>query len=264
MLTLRLDSPANRRAFHALLWRPEDSATAASGRRRLAIILHGRQPATMVDGPATIHRLYPFAEALQTASDYYGMDICIPLMGNKAYCDSPIDPNVRHATFLGDELPGLLAREHGATSDRRDRCLLGFSMGGTGAINILARHAERFAVAVNFAGNCDPAFYPTTLGCRSPAEDVLGPYETHAAHFVQWSNFHAVTAVAGRRDVAIALGCGRDDPRLANIRRLHRQLLDQGSICTYGDYPGGHVYDLAHVLLQCAAADHLWRSLRAA
>jgi dienelactone hydrolase len=261
MLTLRLPSPANQRDFHALLWRPFAPAYFSDTPRRLAVVLHGRQPADLVDEPATIHRLYPWPEALQAAADSYNMDICIPLMGNKAYCDAPIDPSVRQATCIGAELPAWLAQEHGATTQRQDRCLIGFSMGGTGAVNILARHPGHYAVAVNVAGNCDPAFYPKVMGRRAPAEDVLGPYATHAAHYDTWSNFQSVALLGSRCDVAIGLACGREDPRLDNIRRLHRQLVEQGIACSYGDYPGEHVFGVAHLLLQLSAADRLWRQL---
>lgn len=255
-----LPSAANGCSFPAFIWAPRGVARADAG---VCVLLHGRGAADEPLTFASLRNRYPYVEAMQAAADATGDLVCVPLLGSFAHLDSPIRPEIRRATFVGRELPDILIRDHGVRPDRLRWSLAGFSMGGTAAVNLWARFPDVYAVACNYGGNCNPAFYPQVLGRPAPAEDVLGPYSEFPERFRVWSNDHALGLLEGRRDVALALGCGREDPRLAPIRAQRDRVLAAGVPCTYAEYPGGHVYDFSHVLLQLAAIACLRTVLRA-
>lgn len=254
-MRLHIPSPANGGlAFPTLLFLPKNTPLEKLG---VIIVLHGRGSA---DEPLThesLHARYPYTEALASAADATGNAICIPLLGSHAHLDSPIRPEIRRATFIGSELPRYLCAHHGLTHDRLRWSLAGFSMGGTAAINLLARYPNTYATASNFGGNCDPAFYPKALGKPSPAESVLGPYAEFPDRFAEWSNDHALHLLSNRTDFAISLGCGRLDPRLPYIRALRDNVAAAGIPFTYTEYPGEHIYAFEHLLLQIASLNAL-------
>lgn len=201
--------------------------------------------------------LYPWDGVLQRYADCFGTHILIPYLGNWSHADPVLHPEIRRCTFLGEELPAW-AREYFQPSTRRiDWAVLGFSMGGTGAVNLLARYPDTFAIACNFSGNCDPAYYHRKGKADAITEAVFGPWPDNEAEYRVWSNAAALERLAGRRDVALAFGCGHIDERIRVQRDIWQAAQDKSLIHSSTTFPGGHDYDASHMLLQLSMVHHL-------
>lgn len=253
-----IPSAANHREFACCLWIPDKLPIESCG---LAVLLHGRGSGP---GPLSAEDALRHSEdsdRLQHLAELHRVMVIRPLLGSYAHLDSPIDPTIRRATFLGAELVPWLVRRTGLRHERRRTHIAGFSMGGTGAINILARYPEVFSVGINFGGNTDPAFQAIARGVEPPAVDVLGPYPQCRDHYREWSNEHAIERLSRRRDIALGFGCGVEDDRLEWVRRSHRSAVVHGLITTYQEFPGGHHYDWRDIATQLAMADRLASAL---
>lgn len=67
--------------------------------------------------------------------------------GGPWYADHPTDPNIRHESYLVKALVPFIEQHYPALAEPRGRLLLGFSMSGCGAFNLLLRHPDVFGKA---------------------------------------------------------------------------------------------------------------------
>jgi hypothetical protein len=253
-----IPSPANDRTFPCGVWVPDGCPLRESG---LSILLHGREREAEAPTLEEAAARFTDIDRIQAIADAHRTLVVKPILGNYAHLDSPIDPRIRHATFLGRELVPWLVGHLGLHHDRSRSFIAGFSMGGTGAVNILARYPEVFSVGVNFGGNTDPAFQAIARGVVPPAANVLGPYPASRAHYAEWSNERAIELLSRRTDVALGFACGVEDERLAWVRRSHRTACLHGLTTAYQEFPGGHRYNWRFIAAQFAIAELLFESL---
>lgn len=256
-----IPSPANGREFVCSLWVPDTHPIGTCG---LAVLLHGRGSGSSPSTAEDALRQSRDGDRLQALAELHRLVVVKPMLGSYAHLDSPIDPAIRRATFLGSELVPWLAGHTGLVHERRRCYIAGFSMGGTGAINVLARYPEVYAVGINFGGNTDPAFQAIARGVAPPATDVLGPYPERRDDYRLWSNEHAIELLSRRRDVALGFGCGVEDERLEWVRRSHRTAVLHKLITAHHEFPGGHHYDWRDIAAQLAMADRLAAAITAA
>lgn len=252
---VEIKSEANNLVFPVYIFSPDNCDTKEAD---VCVVLHGRQSKEDFT-KETLKKLYPWTNPINTLSNFYKTLFVIPLLGNKAHIDSPVDPSVRRFTFLTEELPKYLCQEEGVSINREKWMFIGFSMGGTAATNICSLRPDIFSVSVNFGGNCDPAFYAKTMGNPPPSEDVLGEYPND--NYEKWTSVYLLNKLE-RKDVAFAFGCGIQDPRIDNIREAHKKALSLNLPSVYMEYPGAHVYDDKHIVLQLACAYEAKRHLK--
>lgn len=91
---------------------------------------------------------------LQTMSDTTGWIIVCPGNGgNSWFIDSPFDSSIRHSSYVVDELlPQIMRKYH---TDTSSVFILGFGMGGHGAMTIFLANQNLLAGAGNISGPVD-------------------------------------------------------------------------------------------------------------
>lgn len=248
-----ISSLSNEGSFPILCWSPQNNSNA-----RVSVFLHGRNiTGNLPYTEETLRKLYPWDEALQHFADCFHTHILIPYLGNWSHADPVLHPKIRRSTFLGEELPAWVREQFQPATQRSDWAILGFSMGGTGAINTLARYPETYALACNFGGNCDPAYYHRQGKKDSISESVFGPWPKNETEYRAWSTVAALERLGGRRDVGLAFGCGQVDERLSVHQSIWQLAARQSLLFTSCTYPGGHDHDATHMQLQLSLVHHL-------
>lgn len=74
----------------------------------------------------------------------------------------PYDRNYRMASYLIEELPGLISREFPADMERQ--AIFGHSMGGHGALTLALKHPDRFSSCSAFAPIVQPSTADWSVG----------------------------------------------------------------------------------------------------
>ena len=93
------------------------------------------------------------------AQNKYNVTIIEPTFaGNPWYADNPLDPNLRHETFMTAELqPWVTA--HLATTSAEQHWLIGLSKSGLGAEDLLFKHPDLFTQAATWDFPADMSSY---------------------------------------------------------------------------------------------------------
>ena len=140
-----------------------------------------------------------------------------------------------HATedperWVVDEVHAAVLQVAPCCSTRSPRFIGGYSMGGWGALRLVAKHPGVFQAAsvhssMTLAGQFDALVsQPRTAWSDAPADSSA------------WS------ALRGSRGPLppLRLDCGLEDPFLDANRELHAQLLGAAIAHDYQEFPGGH------------------------
>ena len=166
------------------------------------------------------------------------------------YLDATREPYARHwrmASWLVDELPGVLAGRFAVRGDRAG--VLGHSMGGHGALTLALRHPGRFRSVSALAPICAPTQVPWG---RKAFAGYLGDDRQ------AWAGHDAVELLrSGARVPPLLVDQGLDDQFLAS--QLRPQLLEQacaatGQPLTLRRHAG---YDHGYFFIQSVIGDHL-------
>lgn len=173
----------------------------------------------------------------RNAVDDFGFIALCPESGRSWWFDSPVVASNRFETFVSSELVDWADRTFRTVPDRRQRAIVGASMGGHGACWIGFRHPDVFCCIGNIYGGVDFTDFPDKWGIGG----LLGPKESGI-----WNEHTAVSAaerLADGADLDIITCVGIDDFFLAANRKLKGILERRGISHTYLEIKG---CDLSH------------------
>ncbi|MEY8760914.1 alpha/beta hydrolase [Chryseobacterium tongliaoense] len=143
------------------------------------------------------------------------------------YVDSP---NLKYETFIAKELTGYIQKRY--KSDQSKTGLMGWSMGGHGALYIGARHQKTFTAIGSLCGVID--FVP--FGKEYGIPKLLGENPE------KWTSYTAISQIDRFKNSRqkILISCGTEDPLLTQNRKFHEQLLTLKIPHIYEERPGAH------------------------
>lgn len=143
------------------------------------------------------------------------------------YIDSP---NLKYETFITKELTGYIQKNY--QSDQSKTALMGWSMGGHGALYIGARHQKTFTAIGSLCGVID--FVP--FGKEYGVPKLLGEDPE------KWTYYTAISQIDKLKDSRqkILISCGINDPLLAPNRKFHEKLISMNIPHIYEERPGAH------------------------
>jgi len=163
------------------------------------------------------HTAWPSIVPLETLSDTYGFIFVSPDGGRASwYVDSPRRKRSQFASYIGIDVVETVDSLFRTHRDYMGRALIGSSMGGHGALTILARHVDTFYGASGISAIVDLTAFPD----QWEIERVLGGYSTNSARWEEHS-FSTLYRTLQTRDRAILLDCGLRDFALPGNRALH-------------------------------------------
>ena len=149
----------------------------------------------------------------------------------------PTNNDVFETYLLKDVVP-LIESHYRLSSDRRQRAVVGLSMGGAQALQIGLRHPQRFGTVGLFGAGMTRADFDVRYGALFAG--------------VKTSKSTGKSSGGPRRDL-LFIGVGKQDGVLARARELAEALRDRGELVTYHETDGGHTYPVWRKLLVEAA-----------
>ena len=156
------------------------------------------------------------------------------------YFDSPLDSEYQYETFMTEELVPFVDANYRTIPSASRRAILGFSMGGHGALFLAMRHPGVFGMAVSMSGGVDIRPFPKQW-------DIALRIGTMEEYPERWENLTVINQARERlggsdtMDLAISLDCGSEDAFFLGVNRaLHQLLLKMKVRHDYSERPGGH------------------------
>ncbi len=146
------------------------------------------------------------------------------------YIDSP---KLKYETFIAEELTNYIRKKY--NPDQSKTALMGWSMGGHGALYIGSRHQKTFTAIGSVCGVMD--FVP--FGREYGVAELLGENNR------SWTSFTAISQIDKLKTTRqkILISCGTDDPLITQNRNFHQQLIAMKIPHLYEERPGTHDAD---------------------
>ena len=218
--SLNVYSPSMKKEVKTLVIRPTSSTKEKSP---TVYILHGYSGYPK----RTLTQDIP---ALQALSKELKMIFVLP-DGNydSWYIDSE-HTNSKYETFVAQELLHYVQSHY--KSDPLKTAIMGWSMGGHGALYIGARHQNTFAAIGSICGVID----------FTPFGKDYGVPKTLGADSENWKNYTASSQIEKLKNSKqqILISCGTEDLLIGQNRKLHEQLLLLKVPHIYEERPGEH------------------------
>ena len=176
----------------------------------------------------------------------YGFAVVIPSGENSFWLDWRSTGH-KYCTFAGKELPDLVQRTFGLANSAENTYIMGFSMGGFGALHTALTYPARFGKA---AALSSALIVHEVAGMQPGSSNGHANYEYYRECFgepseVLTSDANPETLVdrllkEGVKLPEIYMSCGTEDFLLENNREFHRFLTDRGVSHVYYESPGNH------------------------
>jgi S-formylglutathione hydrolase FrmB len=215
-----------KRTFRALTVVPN---SYSAGKRRYSVIY-------LLHGYGSDFRSWPSVVPLEQFADRYQM-IFVAIDGgvNSWYLDSPVDRKSQFASYIVNEVIPAIDSNCRTQASASGRAIIGSSMGGHGALTLLARHALMFRGAGSISGIMDLAEFPD----RWEIGRVLGQCQANRLMWQQNSFVGLLDSLRGKNR-ALVMDCGTEDFALPGNRRVHDLLLQSKIPHDYCERPGDH------------------------
>ena len=159
-----------------------------------------------------------------------GLILVMPEGASSYYTNSATRPQDRYEDYVVHDLIADVESKFPATPDKDDRAIIGISMGGFGAVNLVLKHPELYA----FAAGLSPAL---DVPSRPFSVKRIGQWKQHSAIFGAWGSqtrhdndpYVLARSVDPARVPYIYLSCG-DKEGLLPANRKFAALLEQRRI----------------------------------
>lgn len=176
----------------------------------------------------------------------YGIAVVTPEGENGFWLDG-LSTGHKYCTMLGEEMISYLRSTFGLAKSREDTCLLGFSMGGFGALHTGLAYPEVFG---RIGAMSSALIVHEVAGMTPGSGNGIANYEYYRECFGEPSAVLESTAnpefladrllAEGRRLPEIYMCCGTEDFLLENNRQFHRFLESRSIPHEYRESPGTH------------------------
>lgn len=173
---------------------------------------------------------------LRPLADRYQFIIVCPDGGFAGwYLDSPLQKDSQYESYISQEVIHYIDKHYRTVAKAEGRFICGLSMGGHGAISLLAKHPDLYIGAGSMSG----VLQLTTSSKKYGIAQLIGDYETTPETWENYSCLKLVENLAGLNK-GIVIDCGVDDFTIITNRETHKRLIELGIAHDYYERPGGH------------------------
>ena len=226
--TTVVDIPSRcmNKSFKATIITPSDYAHCTK-RYSVIYFLHGY---------GGNYSVWPRIADLSAYCDAYSLIFVCPDGGyNSWYMDSPLKENSKFETYIVKEVVAFVDSCYRTWRSGNGRTLIGSSMGGHGAMTLLAKHPNDFLGAASISGILDLSNFPHQWDLA----EVLGPYEK-SPELWRRNSFVGLMEQLRGKDKIIILDCGLSDFALPVNKAAHEKLSGLSIRHDYFERPGSH------------------------
>lgn len=155
---------------------------------------------------------------------------------NSWYVDSQINSKSQYSTFIGKELIDYVDSHFPTIKDRKSRGILGWSMGGFGAVNVGLNYNQTFSVVGSTCGALDFTYFGE--GYKNyQVEDVLGAFEKLPSEY----QINSRAEKMKNADQYYIFDCGTEDEQMIEMNRnFHKKLTNKEVEHFYTESLGKH------------------------
>ncbi|WP_417888023.1 alpha/beta hydrolase [Zunongwangia sp.] len=148
------------------------------------------------------------------------------------YIDSPIK-NSKYETFITSELNSYINKKY--HTQQSQKAIMGWSMGGHGALYLGARHPKLFSAIVSISGAINMLAYGEDYGVTK----ILGNNKE------KWKAYTASSQIEKLKNSnqKILISCGYNDVLIEQNLELHKKLIALNIPHYYEESPGKHNAD---------------------
>lgn len=144
---------------------------------------------------------------------------------NSWYVDSPIKADSQYQTFIGEELVSYIDAHYPTIKDKNSRGILGWSMGGYGAIHIGTHYPKTFSIIGSSCGALDFNQFGTAYN-EYQVDQVLGDFSKLNK---QYLTYNTIDIFKTSKQMLI-LDCGTEDDQMIEMNRKFHNLLTERRI----------------------------------
>lgn len=187
----------------------------------------------------------PYNRIPKYLCDKYGFAVVTPDGENSFWLDSPATGR-KYGEYVGRELTEYLRRTFGLARSADDTYIMGFSMGGFGALHTALAYPENFGKT---AAVSSALIVHEVAGMKPGSDNGVANYEYYRGCFGEPSE--VLTSEANPETLVkkllksgkmpeIYMACGTEDFLLENNRAFHAFLLENGVKHEYHESAGTH------------------------
>ncbi|MFC4389943.1 alpha/beta hydrolase [Flavobacterium quisquiliarum] len=155
---------------------------------------------------------------------------------NSWYVDSNLNQKSQYSTFIGKELVAYIDSNFPTMKNRKWRGILGWSMGGFGALNVGLNYTQNFSIVGSTCGALDLTYFGVNYK-NYQVEDVLGPFEKLPSEYLVKSRAEKMKT----SEQYYIFDCGTEDEQMIDMNRnFHFLLTKNGVEHSYTESLGKH------------------------
>ncbi|MBN2600792.1 MAG: esterase family protein [Candidatus Marinimicrobia bacterium] len=176
---------------------------------------------------------------LRPLSDKYQIIIICPDGGYAGwYVDSPMKKDNQYETYISNEVVRYTDKHYRTEPNADGRFICGLSMGGHGAISLLAKHPDLYTAAGSMSG----VMVLNASGNKYGISQLIGPPEDNGNNWKNYSCVYLIENLVGL-EKGIIIDCGIDDFLIDTNREMHSRLMELSIPHDYYERPGSHSWD---------------------
>lgn len=170
-----------------------------------------------------------------------GMILVMPEGNSSYYTNSAEHPEDRYEDYIVHDVISEVENKYAAATGRKNRAVVGVSMGGYGAVKIAMKHPELYSFAGGLSAAVDVPTRPFSVKRISQwhfHSSIFGPSGSQTRH--ENDPYELARSVDPTRMPYLFLTCGEQEGLLPANRKLAAILQDRGFAYEFHTAPGDH------------------------
>ncbi len=225
--TVLINSTKMDTAYNAVVVLPENYNVSEKESYPVAYLLHGW---------SGDYSNWAQKTDLGIIADKYDFIIVCPDGGYAGwYLDSPLKKDSQYETYISKEIVEYVDKNYQTITESQGRFICGLSMGGHGAISLLAKHPDIYSAAGSMSG-------VMRLNESTKKYGIIQLLGSHKVNQYRWEDYSCVNQIeklAGLNK-GILIDCGIEDRFIEGNRAIHKKMIDLKIKHDYVERPGGH------------------------